>query len=394
MILALRWGGFYRTRCIAHAYPHVPNSNPLPGSYGAPIWFPQGDELPPGPVATVSVPGLAQPLVGFWGVFFDIICGGPSAPVSGEGGGGAGAGGGRNCSSSSWNTGLPSELVWKALLHAFRVSSLRRGWDENAFGIGTTVAGSRGGSPVGGCAPEDPGAAGSAAATAAAAAHRRRRKDTSRSLWECVRLLLAASPFSVEFGGRGQAFAVTVTAQATSTAATSKGRRYAANGAAGSSSFEPVTAVAESFSAPGMVARMLLERVLVLARFRAPEAGVHGVVEKLWEGVQRISATLSIMDSERSEDRGAGTSDRTAEGRNSLRVRSARKSRAASAGEDDHPAFAMMEDVAILLLRKPFPKERTAVDYSRRLLRARIRDPDVPRFWPVLRTSCTRRSRS
>ncbi|CAN0061155.1 unnamed protein product, partial [Scytosiphon promiscuus] len=72
----------------------------------------------------------------------------------------------------------------------------------------------------------------------------------------------------------------------------------AAAAAAGStaSSFIPsgiaVTAAPECSAAPGMVARVLLERVLALARLYAPEAEPRGVVERLWVGVQRISGTL------------------------------------------------------------------------------------------------------
>ncbi|CAN0209644.1 unnamed protein product, partial [Ectocarpus sp. 6 AP-2014] len=55
----------------------------------------------------------------------------------------------------------------------------------------------------------------------------------------------------------------------------------------------PVTAAAaECASAPGMVARVLLERVLVLARVHPPEVDPQGVVERIWVGVQRISGTL------------------------------------------------------------------------------------------------------
>ncbi|CBN79649.1 conserved unknown protein [Ectocarpus siliculosus] len=55
----------------------------------------------------------------------------------------------------------------------------------------------------------------------------------------------------------------------------------------------PVTAAAaECAAAPGMVARVLLERVLVVARVHPPEVDPQGVVERLWVGVQRISGTL------------------------------------------------------------------------------------------------------
>ena len=283
---------------------------------------PQGNcELAPGPAASVSVPGLARPLVGFWGVFFEVIAGGPFA-FSGASMESGGTDGGN--SSSSWFGRLSSELVWKALIHGCRLDALRRGWGD--FPSGDEV-------------------------TNTAAAHGLRRKETSRALWECVRLLLAASPFAEEFSGRGQASAVVATAQAALAVSTAGG------GESSPSSLPPVIIAPECAAAPGMVARVLLERVVVLARLRAPEAGPQGVIEKLWGGVQRISAAFS--DTDRffgagmangkgfggesqgvgwSGDERAAAGDDTLEGREGARSRSAkrlsRRSHVATAGED------------------------------------------------------------
>lgn len=289
--------------------------------------------MAPAPAVAVAIPGLTRPLVGFWGVFFEVISGGPSASSGGGGGGGGESG---DACGSSWSAALPSELVWKALVHAFHLGLRRRGWDDDAAVSGssngtTTVAG---GGPGNAAPEEEPRPAGGsvatatvtaavAAAVAVAVAHR--QKETSKAFWQCVRLLLAASPFAVEFcggGGGGGVFgqptAVTATARATAaalaqprrergigagneagrlaplTTAAAAGAGAGAGGGALPLPTPPVEATVESLDAPGMVARVLLERVLVLARFFPPEAGPQGVVEKLWVGVQRLSSALCV----------------------------------------------------------------------------------------------------
>lgn len=282
----------------------------------------------PGPAASVSVPGLARPLVGFWAVFFEIVSGGTAAPPSSDG---------------SWNVGLQSELVWKALIHAFRVSALRHGWNDYA--------------------PDDvQGEGESGAPTEALAARRKRRKETSGALWECVRLLLAASPFCEEFRSRDQALAVTMTANATAAArkaghvgaVASKADPHASvtggNTSASSGPSQPIVPALEAFSAPGMMARVLLERVLVLARFRAPEAGPRGVIEVLWVGVPRISREMCLERSPYKEmmeasiipgDRGQGES--TGDKRKERRLRAMRKSLFASGVVDGKGRKAPVE---------------------------------------------------
>ena len=227
------------------------------------------------------MPGLAAPLVGFWGVFFQVVSEGPSAfrrvPGNDSGGGGSSVG-------ARTGGGLPSELVWKVLVHACRLRlATRRGLEGHGDGDE-------------GSTPDK--------ARAEAAACQLRERDVSRALWACVRLLLAASPFAAEFGGGGggtagrQPSAVTATAKATFAAAAIEqdaAGKLARRSAASSSSTAlppPVTAAPECYTAPGAAARVLLERVLALARFRAPEAEAGGVVERLWEGVQRISGVL------------------------------------------------------------------------------------------------------
>lgn len=238
------------------------------------------------------MPGLAAPLIGFWGVFFQVVSGGPSAFHQVPGNSSDGGVGGHG-SIGGWNDGgLPSELVWKVLVHACRLGlTTRRGLEDNGDGSG------------GGVTPEE--------ARAHAVARQLRQRDVSRALWACVRLLLAASPFASEFGGGGsgataggQAAAIVATAKATfataaaAAAATAKqdapgkqGRRSAPSSAP-TVPPPPVTAALECYAAPWAAARVLLERVLALARFRAPEAEAGGVVERLWEGVQRISGML------------------------------------------------------------------------------------------------------
>lgn len=305
----------------------------------------------------MGVPGLPRPLVGFWGVFFEAVAGGPSASSddgieSGSGGGSKGSG------SGSWNAGLPSELVWKALIHGCRLEILRRGWGDapSGVGVGNTAA------------VASTAAAAAADAAAASAARGLRRKETSRALWECVRLLLAASPFAEEFAGRGQASAVVATAKALLTATTTEG-----GGTGASSSLPPVTAAPECAAAPGMLARVLLERVVVLARFRAPEAGPQGVIERLWVGVQRMSAAFSDADrcsgpgvgrgkgleggSRRvgqGGDGGATAGEKLLEEREGGRSQSARRlsrrSRAAApAGEDEWPGSGGVERPPLVL---------------------------------------------
>lgn len=302
-------------------------------SFALPPCSPGPETVAPAPAMTVTIAGLTRPLVGFWGVFFEVISGGPSASSGGGGGGGGNSGG---ACSNSWNAALPSELVWKALVHAFHLGLLRRGWGDTAVvrsSNGITVASGSGN------APEEPPAGGSVATLAVAGAHR--RKETSKAFWQCVRLLLAASPFAVEFCGGGggggggggavpgQPAAVTATAEATAAAlaqprqkrgigagnkAEVAAPRTAAAAGGGVLPAPPIEATAESLDAPGMVARVLLERVLVLARFCAPEAGPQGVVEKLWVGVQRLSTTLCVGAASsrvgtlqgRGEDQGGG----------------------------------------------------------------------------------------
>ncbi|CAN0290127.1 unnamed protein product, partial [Ectocarpus sp. 8 AP-2014] len=48
----------------------------------------------PGPAATTRVPGLVEPLVGFWGVFLDVVSGGPSTFLSQNASSGGGGGNG------------------------------------------------------------------------------------------------------------------------------------------------------------------------------------------------------------------------------------------------------------------------------------------------------------
>lgn len=299
-------------------------------SFALPPSFPGPETVTPAPAMTVTIPGLTRPLVGFWGVFFEVISGGPSASSGGGGRGGGGNSGG--ACSNSWNAALSSELVWKALVHAFHLGLLRRGWDDTAVSRssnGITVASGSGN------APEEPPAGESVATAAVAGANR--RKETSKAFWQCVRLLLAASPFAVEFCGggggsgvvAGQPAAVTATAAATAAAlaqprqkrgigagneAEVAAPRTAAAAGGGVLPAPPVEATAESLDAPGMVARVLLERVLVLARFCPPEAGPQGVVEKLWVGVQRLSSALCVDAASsrlgtlqgRGEDQGGG----------------------------------------------------------------------------------------
>lgn len=261
------------------------------------------------------MPGLAQPLVGFWAVFFEVVSGGPCAAPNPDGGG------------ASWSVSLPSELAWKALLHVFRLSILRRVPDQEVSGLDAS-AGVASGSVDHVASGLTSASAGSAAASAAAvvAACRHRRKETSKALWECVRLLLAASPFALEFQNtHGQASAITAAAHATMaqplrweysslvTTETGQGSPTPIANAAGSRPTPSVIADEYSFTAPGMVARALLERVLVLARFCPPEAGSNGIIEKLWQGVQRISATMCLpratiagVEPPRGEDDGEG----------------------------------------------------------------------------------------
>eukprot|EP00903_Cladosiphon_okamuranus_P013658 g12719.t1 len=289
------------------------------------------DKRAPGPAAKVNVPGLASPLVGFWGVFFQVVSGWPSAfhQVPGNSGGG-----GEHGSLGGWTGGgLPSEQVWKVLVHACHLDlATRRGLEDNGDGGGN------------GGTPEE--------ALAQAAARQLRQRDVSRALWACVRLLLAASPFAPEFGGGGggatnggQAAAIAATAKATLAAASKQGRRSAASSTPAVLP-PPVTAAPECYTAPGAAARVLLERVLALARFRAPEAEAGGVVERLWEGVQRISGTLcadvaaaaasaagdatrtAVVGAKEGRDgRNASSTgaDRTPEGREERRERSARR---------------------------------------------------------------------
>lgn len=292
------------------------------------------------PPASINIPGLKRPLVGFWGVFFEIVSGGlfPASSSSTEGGGGSkGDGGSQNC---SWKGGLPSELVWKALIYAVRLRFLREGWDGDFAatfsGMGRSDGGSgsskdeglcsgnsvredlelAGGGPTASSNTETAVAA--AEVEAANAAHRTRRKETSKALWQCVRLLLAASPFAIEFAGDdpGEASAVTATAKASAAAlgraalatssrpgvikvANSGHHFYGSTAAAPQASSLPLLRVAEEAfqcsTSFGMVARVLLERVLVLARVYPPEAGPRGVVEKLWEGVQRVSVSYTTL---------------------------------------------------------------------------------------------------
>lgn len=208
---------------------------------------------------------------------------------------------------------LSSELVWHALLYAFRLRVLRDGWDADADddnGAANPSSDANAGSGVHrdnqqGVVISDEQAANASAAAAAAAAlaaRRSRRKDSSTALWHCVRLLLAASPFSEEFavGPAGQiSSAASATAAKTKAAAAAQqGRnRYgllpssaaAAVVASPALSTSVLLAPKETFTFPEMVARVVLERVLVLARAYPPDAGNHGIVEKLWEGVQCVS---------------------------------------------------------------------------------------------------------
>lgn len=281
------------------------------------------------PAAAVRVHGLARPLIGFWGVFFGIVSGLNCTSRQDGGGFGSDSAGGW----TSWKGDLSSELVWGALVYAIRLRVLREGWDDGGEEDG--VVPSNGGNGDSGHRDSDQqsvpldaqgvGGAGAGTATAAAAARaarRSRRKETSKALWQCVRLLLAASPFSEEFavGPAGQiSSAVAATAQSTKAAAAaaaavalsqSLGDRYGSlspTAAVTTNAPSPVVLAAkESFSSPGMVARVMLERVLVLARIYPAEAGPHGVVEKLWEGAQRVSIALCVLPGSAGSDVGGG----------------------------------------------------------------------------------------
>lgn len=321
--------------------------------------YPQGHNLSaPRPAAKISIPGLARPLVGFWGVFFEVISNGPSAFFKAN----ADSVGGRG-----WpNAGLPSELVWKALIYAFRVNALQRCGDDATSVDSTTNGATRIGDDSGGdghMQEELQRGRSEAEAAATMMAHQRLRKEISKALWECVDLLLAASPFYVEFSGHGQASAVAVTSRAAFAAAAAARPGYNRPTARGAAQYfpdatsganlsllPPVVTMVGSFSSPGMVAQVLLERVLVLARFHPPEAGPQGVVEKLWEGVQRISGMMCVVrpsgvkapEGRNGEDEGGGDGEarleeRTPEEREKQRVRSAerlgRRSNATSVGE-------------------------------------------------------------
>lgn len=266
------------------------------------------------------MPGLARPLVGFWAVFFEVVSGGTVAPPTST-----------NC---AWNVGLQSELVWKALIHAFRVSALRHGWNGHA--------------------PDDVHGVGeSRAPTDALAARRKRKKETSGALWECVRLLLAASPFCEEFRGRDQALAVMMTANSTAAArkagrvgavASEAGSHSSVIGGATSSSSgpsQPIVPALMMLSSPGMVARVLLERVLVLARFHAPEAGPRGVIEILWVGVPRISREMCLEGSSCNEmmEASAAAEDK----RKEKRLRAMRKTLFAGDVVDGEGGKALVE---------------------------------------------------
>lgn len=207
---------------------------------------------------------------------------------------------------------LSSELVWRALLYAFRLRVVRDGWDGDADdGNDTPNPSSDANARIGVHRDNHPGSvvsdgqasntsAAAAATAATVAARRSRQKDTSVALWHCVRLLLAASPFSEEFavGPAGQiSSAVTATAAKTKAAAAAQQSRdrYALLRSAAAAATSPASSTSvllapkETFTHPEMVARVVLERVLVLARAYPPDAGNHGIVEKLWEGVQCVS---------------------------------------------------------------------------------------------------------
>lgn len=216
------------------------------------------------------------------------------------------------------------------MIHAVRLQLLRDGYDDDATmptdtsasaaasgdAGATTSTNSKGAAEPAECAPEE------TVEHAAAMALERRSRQTTTALWHCVRLLLAASPFAAEFaaGPAGQvSSAVAATAQATvAVAALTRPGRYS------SSSTEttgramtppPITAVEETFRTSGMVARVVLERVLALARIYPPEAGSQGVVEKLWEGAQRLSRTLCAFPTQGSSGRRALPAEEDVEAR-------------------------------------------------------------------------------
>ncbi|CAN0253380.1 unnamed protein product, partial [Discosporangium mesarthrocarpum] len=243
----------------------------------------------PRPAISMLVPGSKKPLLGFWGIFYKAVTGPTIVPQ--EGG---------NHHESIAESPLPhrgplAEAVWRVLLDVSRLYLLRR---QGQISPVAPRASAVTGPQVGTCPTS-------------------REEQISQALWKCVRLLLAASPFATEFAGEGEGQTgagptgglgvvagtggdarATTAAEATSPA-TATGSFNGGRGVR----YPLLVPSPEAESDPGMHARVILERVLVLARLWPLDAQT---LTLLWQGVQRISAGLAICLNKEVSEAGAG----------------------------------------------------------------------------------------